>query len=89
MVTLAASSLASASVGIKWSQLPAKESVPKLPTGVQRMHVAKASSFVGHMSMDLRNAVVQAFQQHLNMFEKPCELAAIEKAGVFFEQFGD
>jgi len=89
VVTLAASSLAPASEGIKWFQFPAKERVPKLPTGVQRVQIANASSFVGHMSMNLPNPAAWAFQQHLNMFEKPGELAAIEKAGVFFQQFGD
>jgi len=89
VVTLAASPLASASEGIKWSQIPAKESVPKLPTGVQRVQTANASSFVEHYSMNLHNPAAQAFQQHLNMFEKPCELAAIEEAGVFFHQIGD
>jgi len=94
VVTLAASSLASASKEIKWDQLPTKQSVPKMPKGVQRVQIANSSNFVGYTPMDLllkieSNPVALAFRQRLNLFEKPCELAAIEKAGVFFQQIGD
>lgn len=89
VVTLAASALASANKQIKWHQLPTKETVPKMPKGMQRVQIANASSFVGHMSMNLNKPAALAFLEHLNLFEKPCELAAIEKAGVFFQQIGD
>jgi len=88
VVTLAASSLASTNEEIKWHHIPSKEILPKLPAGVQRMLVAKPSMFVGH-TPGFDHPAALSFQENLNWFEKPRELSAIEKAGVFFQQLGD